>query len=72
MASPVCQIPVIALTSEVSRTRADYRALGFDDYVSKPFTIVGLLKAVCANGGLDPQMGFPAADHFEIARETAV
>jgi CheY-like chemotaxis protein len=38
--------PAIALTSEVSRSKADYLALGYDDYVAKPFTITDLLGAL--------------------------
>ena len=38
--------PVIALTSEVERSTADYLALGFDDYVAKPFHIQILAQAI--------------------------
>lgn len=38
--------PVIALTSEVRRAKADYLALGFNDFVSKPFSISQLLQAI--------------------------
>jgi CheY-like chemotaxis protein len=38
--------PVIALTSEVERSAADYVALGFDDYVAKPFHIQTLAQAI--------------------------
>ncbi|THD63912.1 response regulator [Phenylobacterium sp.] len=38
--------PVIALTSEVSRTLSDYIALGFSGYVPKPTTIAELMQAV--------------------------
>jgi CheY-like chemotaxis protein len=38
--------PVIALTSEVSRTPSDYIALGFSGYVPKPTTIAELMQAV--------------------------
>ena len=39
--------PVIALTADVvSRRAADYIALGFDSFVSKPILVAGLLEAV--------------------------
>jgi CheY-like chemotaxis protein len=38
--------PVIALTSEVRRTKEDYLALGFNGYVTKPFSIANLLQAI--------------------------
>ena len=40
------ETPVIALTSEISRTKADYLALGFNDLVAKPFKISDLLRAL--------------------------
>lgn len=51
---PSCNTPVIAVTSEISRTKADYLALGFNDFVAKPFDISDLLKAIrdCALPGL--------------------
>lgn len=45
-AAPGRDTPVIALTSEVSRTRADYRALGFDDFVAKPFSVAALICTI--------------------------
>ena len=40
--------PVIALTSEVRRTKADYLDLGFNDFITKPFNILNLLQAIHA------------------------
>ena len=40
--------PVIALTSEVHRTTANYLALGFNAFVAKPFKIATLLEAIAA------------------------
>ncbi|MDZ4365035.1 response regulator [Brevundimonas sp.] len=39
-------VPVIALTSELRRSVADYQTLGFTDFVSKPFAISDLLQAI--------------------------
>jgi CheY-like chemotaxis protein len=39
--------PVIALTADVlSRTRAEYLALGFDDFVTKPILVSRLLEGI--------------------------
>lgn len=43
---PARWTPVIALTSEMDRGKADYAALGFDDFVAKPFVVPDLLNAV--------------------------
>jgi CheY-like chemotaxis protein len=43
---PSCDTPVIAFTSEISRTKADYLAMGFNDFISKPFSIPRLLQAL--------------------------
>jgi CheY-like chemotaxis protein len=44
---PERNTPVIALTADVvSRRPEEYRALGFDDFVSKPILVSGLLAAV--------------------------
>jgi len=44
---PERSIPVIALTADVfSRRPEDYRALGFNDFVSKPILVSGLLDAI--------------------------
>jgi len=50
------ETPVIALTSEVSRTIRDYIALGFSGFLPKPFTILGLAQAVhdCATSNSRP------------------
>jgi CheY-like chemotaxis protein len=47
MPSPACDTPVIALTADVFTLRPDeYRKLGFDDFVSKPILVSGLMNAV--------------------------
>ncbi|THD67318.1 response regulator [Phenylobacterium sp.] len=44
---PERNVPVIALTADVfSRRPEDYRALGFNDFVSKPILVSGLLDAI--------------------------
>jgi CheY-like chemotaxis protein len=44
---PERSVPVIALTADVfSRRPEDYRALGFNDFVSKPILVSGLLDAI--------------------------
>jgi CheY-like chemotaxis protein len=41
------QVPVIALTADVvSRRPAEYRALGFQDFVAKPILVSALLDAI--------------------------
>lgn len=45
---PARGTPVIAVTSEVSRTTAAYLALGFAGFVGKPFGVAQLLAAVTA------------------------
>jgi CheY-like chemotaxis protein len=42
-----CDIPVIALTADVySRRPAEYLALGFNDFVSKPILVADLMSAI--------------------------
>ena len=44
---PEARLPVIALTADVFSRRPDeYRALGFNDFVSKPILVSGLLEAI--------------------------
>ncbi len=44
---PERNIPVIALTADVfSRRPEEYRALGFNDFVSKPILVADLLNAI--------------------------
>lgn len=44
---PQCDIPVIALTADVySRRPAEYLALGFNDFVSKPILVAGLMETI--------------------------
>lgn len=44
---PQRDTPVIALTADVfSRRPQEYRALGFNDFVSKPILVSGLLEAI--------------------------
>ncbi|WP_394763687.1 response regulator [Phenylobacterium sp.] len=44
---PQRELPVIALTADVlSRHPSEYPALGFDDFVSKPILVAGLLEAI--------------------------
>jgi CheY-like chemotaxis protein len=44
---PERAIPVIALTADVfSRRPEEYRALGFNDFVSKPILVADLLNAI--------------------------
>jgi CheY-like chemotaxis protein len=44
---PERNVPVIALTADVfTRRPEDYRALGFNDFVSKPILVSGLLDAI--------------------------
>lgn len=46
---PEHDTPVIALTADVtSRSPEDYKALGFNGYVSKPILVSGLLAAIKA------------------------
>jgi CheY-like chemotaxis protein len=46
--------PVIALTADVlSRSKQDYLALGFNDYVSKPILVSRLLGAITRAAALD-------------------
>ena len=40
-------VPVIALTADVlSRTKAEYLALGFNDFVSKPILVSRLIQSI--------------------------
>jgi CheY-like chemotaxis protein len=58
--------PVIALTADVnSRRPEDYKALGFDGYVSKPILVSGLLDAIKA--AAEPQSA-PAVSPYRINR----
>ena len=44
---PQCDIPVIALTADVySRRPAEFLALGFNDFVSKPILVADLMAAI--------------------------
>lgn len=44
---PEHDVPVIALTADVfSRRPEEYRALGFNDFISKPILVSGLLDAI--------------------------
>ncbi len=44
---PERDVPVIALTADVfTRRPEEYRALGFNDFVSKPILVSGLLDAI--------------------------
>jgi CheY-like chemotaxis protein len=46
-AGPQREVPVIALTADVfSRRPEEYRALGFNDFVSKPILVADLLNAI--------------------------
>lgn len=52
---PERDTPVIALTADVlSRQPAEYRALGFTDFMSKPVMVAGLLAAVARAAGVAP------------------
>jgi CheY-like chemotaxis protein len=51
---PERHMPVIALTADiVSRRPQEYAALGFNDFVSKPILVSGLMASIrrAANGG---------------------
>ncbi len=44
---PQSDIPIIALTADVySRRPAEYLALGFNDFVSKPILVAGLMETI--------------------------
>jgi len=44
---PQSDIPIIALTADVySRRPAEYLALGFNDFVSKPIPVAGLMETI--------------------------
>jgi CheY-like chemotaxis protein len=46
-AGPQSRVPVIALTADVfTRRPEEYRALGFNDFVSKPILVADLLNAI--------------------------
>ncbi|WP_309087212.1 response regulator [Phenylobacterium sp.] len=54
--------PVIALTADVlSRRPQDYTALGFDDFVSKPILVSGLMASVRRAAGLSAPRRFSHA-----------
>lgn len=58
--------PVIALTADVtSRRPEEYKALGFNDYVSKPILVSGLLDAI--KRAAEP-LSAPAASPYRINR----
>lgn len=45
--APWSNIPVVALTADVySRRPAEYLALGFNDFVSKPILVAGLMETI--------------------------
>ena len=47
LATPAGDLPIIALTADViSRHPSEYAALGFNDFVSKPILVSGLLEAI--------------------------
>jgi CheY-like chemotaxis protein len=55
MPAPASNTPVIALTADVISRRPDeYRALGFQDFVSKPILVSGLLQAIKTAVGPKP------------------
>ena len=61
---PGRETPVIALTADVISRRPDeYRALGFNDFVSKPILVSGLLDAIKRAAEPAP----PAAGALSIA-----
>lgn len=63
---PERDTPVIALTADVtSRRPEDYKALGFNGYVSKPILVSGLLDAIKA--AAEPQTS-AAASPYRIDR----
>jgi CheY-like chemotaxis protein len=63
---PERNTPVIALTADVtSRRPEDYKALGFNGYVSKPILVSGLLGAI--KTAAEPQSA-PAASPYRINR----
>jgi len=37
-----CQSPVVAVTGDTTRERAEYIALGFDDYATKPISLAAV------------------------------
>lgn len=44
---PQSDIPIVALTADVySRRPAEYLALGFNDFVSKPILVAGLMETI--------------------------
>ena len=59
---PERNTPVIALTADVtSRRPEEYKALGFNDYVSKPILVSGLLDAI--KRAAEPQSAAPASPY---------
>jgi CheY-like chemotaxis protein len=55
MPAPICHTPVIALTADViSRHPSEYAELGFNDFVSKPILVSGLLNAIKRNAEPPP------------------
>jgi CheY-like chemotaxis protein len=53
---PQCDIPTIALTADVySRRPAEYLALGFNDFVSKPILVADLMSAIKRSIMAQPQ-----------------
>ncbi|MBL8774209.1 MAG: response regulator [Phenylobacterium sp.] len=56
-ASPQRDVPVIALTADIySRRPAEYVALGFSDFVSKPILVSNLMAAIKRCCGAPPAM----------------
>lgn len=56
---PERHVPVIALTADVySRRPAEYVALGFNDFVSKPILVSGLIATIkrCTSASLAPAL----------------
>lgn len=56
---PARTVPVVALTADVySRRPAEYLALGFDDFVSKPILVAGLMATIkrCASAPRAPAL----------------
>jgi CheY-like chemotaxis protein len=63
---PERDTPVIALTADVTTRRPeDYKALGFNGYVSKPILVSGLLDVIKA--AAEPQSA-PAVSPYRINR----
>jgi CheY-like chemotaxis protein len=46
--SPNREAPVVALTGDTTRDKAEYLALGFDDYVTKPISLAAVQEMLNA------------------------